>query len=47
MPLGEAQAALPQTAVLPNVPANWAMRPPAEMQTLVRRLLADALPGGP
>ncbi len=45
VPLGEAQAALPQTAVLPNVPANWAMRPPAEMQTLVRRLLADALPG--
>jgi hypothetical protein len=43
--LADAQAALPDTVNVPNVPANWAGKPAHNVVERVQKLLADFLPG--
>jgi hypothetical protein len=47
MELADAQAALPDSVVVPNVPANWAMLPQEAVAEQVRRLAAGSRPGVP
>jgi hypothetical protein len=45
--LREAQAALGQTVIVPNVPANWAGKPEREVIRRLAAMLDDALPDRP
>lgn len=47
MTLREAQAALPETVIVPNIPANWAVKPEQEVQARLGALLAGAMPERP